>query len=416
MADDTSLEPSNDLTAAPSGGGDDEQNRFILFTDSWLNLQNYITTGINLPINVGNFETKYGSFANEAEVKRVVAAMKKVQGLTTEFGNPQQIKEKLQADINFLLADDEPPAEIYSHIIWLALKIQNAAQDFTDVFSLVESKLDPKRFSKEQAAKNFKDLLIGQDGLVTIADDMFQKTEKLRQKLSAFGGRLKEANQEFVTYTSQSSAIMKAANDAIADLKRDIDLFTTQSEIAEKAWRDYTIAAVTVSVGLAIIGCLLLVLAPFTFGKTVALAAGVAAGAVAAAGALGHAAAKQLEEYHRLVGLINSAKAEQQKKTLLVTDLTSFNQQITLVGTGMEDFDKNLSIISAIWLNIASRLKHICTSFPESQLGNWTYIKKETKIQAAVKGWHRLGQVTEEFTVNSLVNYEWHNFGDPIKV
>jgi Apolipoprotein L len=252
--------------------------------------------------------------------------------------------------------------------------------------------------------------------LVGIANDMFKKTEDLRGKLSAFGGKLTDANQEFARYTSQNSEIMKAANDAIADLRKNIEIFTTQSEIAEKAWRDYTIAAVTVSVGLAIVGILLLVLAPFTFGKTVALAVGVGAGAVAAAGALGHAATQQLKEYHRLVGVIKSKEAAMQKKMLLVTDLTAFNQQITLVGTGMADFDKNLSIISQIWVNIASQLRHICTSFPESQLGNWSFIKQETSIQTAVVKWHRLAEVTEEFTINSLVNYEWHKFGDPIEV
>ena len=50
-----------------------------------------------------------------------------------------------------------------------------------------------------------------------------------------------------------------------------------QSEAAEKAWRDYTIAACVVSVGLAILSCVLLVLAPFTFGTTAALAGGLAA-------------------------------------------------------------------------------------------------------------------------------------------
>src|SRR5206468_1325148 len=113
------------------------------------------------------------------------------------------------------------------------------------------------------------------------------------------------------------------------------------------------IAAAVTSVGLAILSCLCLVLAPFTFGTTVAVAGGLAAGAVAAATALGIAAENQRKEYKRLIGEIDKEKGKKDQKTLLVTDLTSLNRQVTLVGTGMTDFSTNLAIIEGIWLDIA---------------------------------------------------------------
>ena len=105
-----SLLPSDTLSK-PSDN-QKRPNRFILFNDSWMNLQNYITTCLALPINQGDFGAKYGDFADLHQLQQVVAAMKKVQALTTVFGNPKTIKE--QKDTNYLLKE-EPPSEIYAH-------------------------------------------------------------------------------------------------------------------------------------------------------------------------------------------------------------------------------------------------------------------------------------------------------------
>src|SRR3954447_3850132 len=120
-----SVMPSNTLSQKTES--EKNPNRFILFTDSWLNLQNYITTCLALPINQGDFGAKYGDFSDRAALTNVVDAMKKVQALTTDFGNPKMIKEL--DDSNYLLKP-EPPNEIYAHMIWLAMQLQGAASTY----------------------------------------------------------------------------------------------------------------------------------------------------------------------------------------------------------------------------------------------------------------------------------------------
>jgi len=408
-----SVMPSNTLSQKTES--EKNPNRFILFTDSWLNLQNYITTCLALPINQGDFGTKYVDFADVNAVKQVVAAMKKVQGLTTVFGNPMELEKKLRDDPDYVLKKD-PPAEIYAHIIWLAMQIQGAASTFTNTFDSFKLLLDPKTGTKEERAQYLRDVLIGEGGLVSVAEDIKKKTTALRTKLSSFSGKISEGNQELVRYTSQQSTIMKAAEDAIAEIKRTIEELTTKSAAAEKAWRDFTIAAAVTSVGLAILSCLCLILAPFTFGTTVAVAGGLAAGAVAAATALGIAAENQRKEYKRLLGEIDKEKGKKDQKTLLVTDLTALNRQVAAVGTGMTDFSTNLAIIEGIWLDIAGKLTYLCANYQPEQLSNYPWIVQATRLNDATLKWHEISQITTEFTQNSLVKYQPKKFGDPVEV
>ncbi|SPF51302.1 conserved hypothetical protein [Candidatus Sulfopaludibacter sp. SbA4] len=408
-----SVEPNNTLSQTTDS--QQRPNRFILFSDSWLNLQNYITTCLALPINQGDFGTKYGDFADLNLVKQVVAAMKKVQGLTTVFGNPIEFYNKLTVDPDYVLKP-EPPTEIYAHIVWLAMQIQGAASMYTNTFDSFRVILDPKTGTKEERARYLKDALLGEGGLVSVAEDIKKKTNALRAKLSSFSGQISDANGELVRYTSQQSQIMKTANDAIAEIKKTIEELTAKSEAAEKAWRDFTIAAAVASVGLAILSCLCLILAPFTFGTTVAVAGGLAVGAVAAATALGIAAENQRKEYKRLLGDIEKEKGKQEQKTLLVTDLTALNRQVAQVGTGMTDFSTNLAVIEGIWLDIAGKLTYLCSNYQPEQLSNYPWIVQATRLNDATKKWQEISQITTEFTQNSLVKYERKEFGAAVEV
>jgi hypothetical protein len=200
----------------------------------------------------------------------------------------------------------------------------------------------------------------------------------------------------------------------VAQFTKDLETFQQQSETAEKAWRDYTIAACSVSVGLAILSCVLVILAPFTFGTTAALAGGLAAGAVVAAGVLGNAAKQQRDEYDRLCRQIKDTEADKKKKTLLVTDLTAFNKQITKVGSGLSDFKDHLGTIESIWVDICGKLSYICTNYTPEQLSDFPWVNQITGITDAQAKWKELAGVSMEFTQNSLVSYKRGNFGDQV--
>jgi hypothetical protein len=405
------LEPSNTLSS-PSASLQ-RPNRFILFSDSWLNLQNYITVCLQLPINVGDFAAKYGDFADKNLIDGAVDAMGKLQALTTTFGSPTLLKQKLITDSTYLLTA-QPPSEIYAHIVWLAMQIQNTASTFSFTFANLKELLGPDAGTEDQRASNLKEVLIGRGGLVSLAEEMKNKTAVLIGKLAGFDGSVSEANEQMRAYTGQGSAMLKAAarlvgeyTDTLADLDR-------QKDQAWAAWRDYTIAAVTTSVGLCAIGGLLIVMAPFTFGTSV-LAGGacIAAGATAA-GVLGHAAKDQRDLYNKLIDDIKDAERKKQKKVQLVTDLTSFDSQIQLVGQGITDFKTNLSVIEGVWTDIGGKLAYICNNYTPEQLSNYSWVTQAFKIGDAQSKWIKIADTSQEFTQNSLVDYQVRKFGERI--
>jgi len=86
-----SIEPAPGLTipADPNSG---QKSQFALFSDSWLELQGYIGSAIQLPIVEGDFEQKYGTLGASTTIKDCIAAMKGVQEASTEFGDPKSLR------------------------------------------------------------------------------------------------------------------------------------------------------------------------------------------------------------------------------------------------------------------------------------------------------------------------------------
>ncbi|HMD99551.1 MAG TPA: alpha-xenorhabdolysin family binary toxin subunit A [Terriglobia bacterium] len=407
-----SVMPSNDLTLSTQSKV--QPNRFILFTDSWLNLQNYIETCLQLPINQGDFEQKYGSFAQKELVTNALTAMKDVRDLSSDFGNPSTLKKRLGENPDYIFTKD-PPNEIYAHIVWLASQIQNAASTFTFTFASLKDLIGPSAGTPAERAQNLKDVLIGQGGLVSTADDMKKKTSELLRKLMAFDGKFSAANEHVQRYAGQSSDILAAANKLVGDLTNDIEnRLKPASEAAWKAWRDYTIAASVTSVGLFLIGAVMFALAPVTFGAT-AIAGGVLmAGGVACAAALGSAAKSQRDVYNDLQAEIAQKEEEKKKKVRLVSDLTGFNGQIGLVAPAMKDFKKNLETIESIWLDIGGKLAYICTTYTVEQLSDLPWVTQAFKITDATNKWKNIQVTTQEFTQTSLVSYDFGRWGDRI--
>ncbi len=409
MAEPT-LAPSADLTQKSESK--DRPNRFILFSNSWLDLQNYIQTCLQLPISVNDFEKNYGTFSQKSLMDGAVDAMRKLQNLTGDFGNPTILKKRIAMDSNYLFTPT-PPSEIYSHIVWLAMQIQNVAGTFNYTFDNLKDAIGPNAGTKEERAQNLKEILIGRGGLVYQAEDMKKMTSALISKLATFEGKIADANEQMVTYTSQESAILEVANRLIGEFTDKIENeLKPASNAAWKAWRDYTIAAVTVSVGLAVIGCLLVVLAPVTFGTTGIAGMALTAGGVVAAGVLGAAAAKQRTLYNSLLDQIAGAESEKQKKVALKNDLTGLNGQIMVVGKGLSDFKNNLNIIEGIWVDIGGKLQYICSNYTVDQLSDYPWVKQAFKIGDAQNKWKELSTTTQEFTQNSLVDYKIGKFGD----
>ncbi|HTQ30577.1 MAG TPA: hypothetical protein VMI53_05150, partial [Opitutaceae bacterium] len=100
--------------------------KFALFSHEFIQLQLVTTQALALPIAVNSFEETYGSFESKETVTNCVEAIKKLNTLCGQFGNPA----KLRSEIEALGKGDKPPT-LYGQIVWLAQRIANTAENFS---------------------------------------------------------------------------------------------------------------------------------------------------------------------------------------------------------------------------------------------------------------------------------------------
>lgn len=342
---------------------------------------------MELPINQGDWNDKYGELEKEKElVVNALEAMKKVQGLSSQFGVPTSIQDKLAQDGGYL-TNLEPPSEIYGHIIWLASQINNAASTYNYTFEYLKDVLSPSMGTKAERAGYLKEILVGQGGLVSTAEDMGKKTDALITKFAVFNGKIQDAHQQLQTYTGQQSQILSVANQKIGALEDQIQQLLSAADAAEKAWKDYTIAAVTSSIGITIISAGLL--AP--------LAVGLGIG-------LGKKAGDEKEKYNALMHKIGRQSEERNKKSRLVMDLWGLNRQIGKFDPALTSFRNHLEAIQGFWVSRSAKFKFIA-EHDEDKLSNYTWVIQTAKILEINKMWEDLATTTEHFITHSLVSY-----------
>lgn len=398
------ITPATGLTrpAHPDSG---QKSQFALFTDSWLQLQGYVGSALELPISNGSFESKYGSFGGATVIQDCVGAMRNVQQAATEFGNPQTLRTQLIANPK-LLASDTPPDEVYTHTVWMGQRVHRTAQTLASGYKSVVDGLSGLP-AKDQVT-NLKAYLFDQTmGPIPLSKQMSDEVGVLITKLGKFEQKMNEYNEKMQRFTRDSSSMMAEVNGKIGDLQKKIQELEGLRDEAYKAWRDFTIAAVTASVGCALIGGLL---APFTGGASL-LVGGVAA--VATGVGLGVKAAQCRAKYNAYCDEIGTQSADLKKKQRLRSDLGDFNMQMQRIGPAMQDFMKNLQTVQGVWTQMNSDMVAIGGSLTESNVGTLPFLVK-AKANAAVDSWKEVGNSAKQFTVESLVDYTSIAFGDKL--
>jgi hypothetical protein len=380
-----------------------QKTQFALFTDDWLQLQSYIGAAVDLPITKGDFEAKYGSFGSMTVINDCIAAMKNVQNASTEFGNPKSLRAALIKNPN-LLATKVPPTEIYTHTVWMGQLVHKTAATIASGYESVLEGLTG--LPNDEQVANLKAYLFDPTmGPIPLAGTMNKEIGDLIKKLGTFEKKMNEYNAKMQAFTREGSTMIKDVDVKIGSLGQQIqDLSKTRDE-AWQAWKNFTIAAITASVGCALIGA---VLAPFTFGVS-ALVGGAAA--IATAIGLGIKAAQNRAKYNEYCKLVENAEADLRKKQRLRADLTDFNGAMGLVGPAMAGFLKSLQTVQGVWVQMGTDMQFINDSLTPSNVGNLAFLVR-TKSKMAVDAWKSVDDSAKQFTVQSLVDYTSIAFGD----
>jgi hypothetical protein len=397
-----SIQPAPGMTG-PANPNSGQPSQFALFSDSWLELQAYVGAAMELPMTKGSFEDKYGASGSSATVTGCIEAMKGVQTASAEFGNPKTLRSALIADPN-LLATAAPPGEIYTHTVWLGQRVHETAGKIISGYDSVLQELTGLP-AREQVA-NLKAYLFDETmGPVPLSKQMSADVGMLIKKLGAFEQKMNEYNEKLQSFTSGSSQMIADVSSTIGALGQKIIDLEQSRDAAYKAWKDFTIAAVTCSVGCMLIGGLL---APFTGGLSLLIGG---AAAIATGVGLGVKAAENRAKYNSYCDMISNETAEMQKKQRLRSDLGDFDKQMQRVGPAMGMFLNKLQTVEGVWVQMNNDMLAIGNSITESNVGSMPFLVK-AKSNLAVDSWKSIDASARQFTVESLVDYTSVAFGD----
>ncbi|MDB5935498.1 MAG: hypothetical protein JWQ01_2842 [Massilia sp.] len=396
------IQPAPGMTS-PANPNSGQPSQFALFSDSWLELQAYVGAAMELPMTKGSFEDKYGASGSSQTVNDCIDAMKGVQAASTQFGNPKTLRAALIANPN-LLATAEPPTEVYTHTVWLGQRVHETAGRIVSGYESVLQELSGLP-AKDQVA-NLKAYLFDETmGPIPLSKQMSADVGMLIKKLGTFEQKMNEYNEKLQAFTSGSSKMMADVNTQIGGLVQKIADLEQSRDAAYKAWKDFTIAAVTCSVGCMLIGGLL---APFTGGLSLLIGG---AAAIATGVGLGVKAAESRAKYNGYCDMIRDESAELQKKQRLRSDLGDFNLQMQRVGPAMGQFLNKLQTVEGVWVQMNNDMLAISNNITESNVGSLPFLVK-AKSNLAVDSWKSIDASARQFTVESLVDYTSVAFGD----
>jgi hypothetical protein len=391
----------------PSDPNSGQKTQFALFSDSWIELQGYVGSAIELPITKGDFEAKYGAVDGSKTVLGCIDAMKGVQAASAEFGDPKALRAAVIKNPG-LLSTPNAPTEIYTHTVWLGQRVHQTAQTIASGYQTVLDGLTGLPPAEQVA--NLKAYLFDQSlGPVPLSEKMSKEVGMLVQKLGRFEQKMNEYNEKLRAYTGQSSQMMIDVSSTIGSLTQKIADLEVSRDAAYKAWRDFTIAAVTTSIGCMLIGGLL---APFTGGLSL-LVGGVAA--IATGVGLGVKAAQCRAEYNSYCEMIQDQGVELKKKQRLRSDLGDFNTQVMRVAPAMSKFLKNLQTVEGVWVQMNADMIAISQNVNEGNIGTLPFLVK-AKSNLAVDSWKSIDASAKQFTAESLVDYTSLAFGDAMPV
>ncbi|KOG85844.1 hypothetical protein [Streptomyces varsoviensis] len=392
MATPTLLPPSKELLLKATDKQDSKQPDFTyaMFGEEWLHIQMFVTSILKMKIaTTGDFTKNYGKIeaADEKAIKDFIGSVTAIQKLSTRFGDPVTILDKIKTDGNYLTSATAP-SEVYGQNIWMAYQVHNTARKFEFFCGNLQKDMDDGQSAIKKNAENVRDLLVGpQNGLKNLIDKLVADLKAIMQNLASFSGDFRAENDKLKLFVAKEGKIYSHAVTARDECKKEAQEFQDEADATYAKWKKFTIAACS-SIAGGLIGVLTAI-------------------------GLGIYAAILRKKYNALLNKVKQMKDEQFKKVALVTDLDGLRTQVTPLTKYTENFQTHLDLILGKWQNTSNSIAQIA-NLDDNALGNKNEIAQKLGLQQALDEWKEVAKATEWFTGNSLVSPSRTEFGEPL--
>lgn len=368
--------------------------RLILFGRPWLELQLFAQQIDQIPIDQNNWESLYGLCQDQKLITDILAALRNMHDIMSEFGNSMAVRQQIEGDSSYL-SSETPPDTISAHIIWFISNMQEASDDFEYILTSLKDVLSSSSGSEEERADRLKAILIGQDGLISTAMDMKQKNHDLIRKFGLFLSRLKEAKIELQKYIRTQSKLLSEAAKQLDIYVDDLEKLQVTSQNACVQWLDHTIETQNALLPIANVSAGLIFPVPFFTSENLNLEG-----------------KRTIKAYNSLVEELSIEEEEVQKKAHLVLDLAGTNYTLDLVDQTLFEIQAQLELIENLWINTLQDLNNISNNSSIEQLSSFIWVKKTLQVDTSTGLWHCMSRLCQDFISSSLVNfYQEHHWG-----
>jgi hypothetical protein len=386
---------------------------FVLASGDWFKMQNAVQAILALPSDFTEYTTRYGDASSGLLMKECFDAMHNLRQVATKYGNPKQLRAKLVKDPNFLANRDRPDNDTYSSLVW---GITRAHQDAFALASYLKSIPENAQGAKPaEVVAGIKSMFLDPNGMADKMRATAMAFDAQVKELESLQNQLETAQGAMQTYTDRSSKTRLELDKEIGDLKQKITQLEKDRDDAYAKWLALTIAAVTVSAGLAIAGIALsVILAAPTAGTSLVVGSAISVGvATAVGGALGVAAGVARTSYEDLVKDLADKEDFLVKRTAYRTDLGALDSLMQFSLPASDGLLRQVRGVRDGWNSTIEEIKFRVGNLTVDDLQTGPWLKRDEMAAAAAK-WTTLDTLLKSFTIGSFVDYDVIKFGDPL--
>ena len=127
--------------------------------------------------------------------------------------------------------------------------------------------------------------------------------------------------------------------------------------------------------------------------------------AIADAATFGVLATQVKNQLGDLTSSLNSATADEQKKSALVTQLGGFNTTAGDVESDGQDFLTAIATLESGWGKFSDQITTRLKALTAADLSNWGEFMQKLGFQTAIDGWKLIGQKAEQFFDAGFVQF-----------
>ncbi len=404
--------------------------RFNLFSADWLMLQRRVESARGLPETRDVFDAQYGVYPDQPIFGQCYEAMKDLRSSALDnFGGPAELRTSI------LESASTGGSTNYGSTFYGGLgKNMEELRRFVLNLEQLSNPRIASYWSKcdKESVKVLKAYLLGKqntgisapnNGLAYQSDQIGREFNDLAMKLEKALEAQRTYEEQLRKFTGESSEMVAATNKAIGEAKANIKKLTKDREAAYDAWLGFTIAAVTTSVGVAVIGTVVSVAlyasiaasAAASGGMTLALAApavalqfstiGIAAGL---ASGLGAKAASERASYDQLGRDLAAARETERKAINLGHDLAGLEAQMKRLdaeeGVSGEKVLKDVRAFGDVFTDLAQQLQGHADNLTVNNISDSPLANVDATADLIVT-WTPIKDLADQFGRNMLVDY-----------